>query len=76
MKKIRFKDVNEKRNYFLEKIAQNELMSRKHKKVCTTLCYIEHFLISRSLANSYIERNYFLLIDVLRQYNNMKEKNQ
>ena len=26
----------------------NELMSRKHKKVCTTLNYIQHFLISAS----------------------------
>ena len=30
--------------------------------------------ISRPLNNSYIERNYFLLIDVLREYDNMKEK--
>ena len=34
-----------KQTYFLEEIEQNELMSRKHKKVCTTLNYIEHFLI-------------------------------
>ena len=26
-----------KRNYFLVEIEENELMSRKHKKVCTTL---------------------------------------
>ena len=25
-------------------MKQNELMSRKHKKVCTTLNYIEHLL--------------------------------
>ena len=31
--------------YFLEEIKQNELMCRKHKKVCTTVNYIEHFLI-------------------------------
>ena len=37
--------INETKNYFLEEIKQNELMSRKHKKVCTTLNYIEHFLI-------------------------------
>ena len=24
---------------------QNELMTRKHKKACTTLNFIEHFLI-------------------------------
>ena len=37
--------MDETRNYFLEEIEQNELMSRKYKKVCTTLTYFEHFLI-------------------------------
>ena len=32
-------------NYFLEEIGKNELMNRKCKKVCTTLNYIEHFLV-------------------------------
>ena len=35
-------------NYFAEKIEQNELMNTKHKKVCTTLNYIEIFLILAS----------------------------
>ena len=38
------KNINETRNYFLEDIEQNELISRKHKKVCTTPNYIEYFL--------------------------------
>ena len=38
------KNINETRNYFLEDIEQNELMSRKHKKVCRTPNYIEYFL--------------------------------
>ena len=42
---FRLKNIDETRNYFLEKIKQNELMSRKHKRVCTTLTYIKHFLI-------------------------------
>ena len=29
-------------------IKQNELMSRKHKKVCATLNYIQHFFILAS----------------------------
>ena len=33
------------RNYFIEEINQNDLMNRKHKKVCTTLSYVEHLLI-------------------------------
>ena len=42
---FKLKNINETRYYFLEETEQNELMSRKHKKVCTTLNYIEHFLI-------------------------------
>ena len=42
---FRLKNIDETRYYFLEEIEQNELMSRKCKKVCTTLNYIEHFLI-------------------------------
>ena len=30
---------------FLEEIEQNELVSKKCKRVCTTPNYIEHFLI-------------------------------
>ena len=33
------------RNYLIEEINRNELMSKKHKKNCTTLNYIENFLI-------------------------------
>ena len=45
---FRLKNVYETRNYFIEEIEQNELMSKKHKKVCTTLNYIKHFLILAS----------------------------
>ena len=41
---FRLKNVDEAR-HFLEEIEQNKLMSRKHRKVCTTLYYIEHILI-------------------------------
>ena len=41
---FRLKNIDEARNYFLEEIKPNGLMSRKHKKVCTTLKYIEQFL--------------------------------
>ena len=42
---FRLKNKYEGRNYFLKKIKQNEFMSEEHKKVCTTLNYIEHVLI-------------------------------
>ena len=47
---FRLKNLNERRNYFVEDIDQNELMTKKHKKVCTTLNYIEHFLILASVV--------------------------
>ena len=43
-REFRLKKIDETRNYFLEEKDKNELMNRKHKKVCTTLNYIEHFL--------------------------------
>ena len=51
---FRLKNMDETRNYFLEEIKQNELMSRKHKNVCTTLNYIEHFLILASTIDGCI----------------------
>ena len=39
------KNVNEIINYFFEEINQNKLMSKKHKKVCRVLKYIDHSLI-------------------------------
>ena len=46
------KYIDETRNYFLEKIKQSELMSRKQKIVCATLNYIKRFLILSSACIS------------------------
>ena len=54
-----FKNIDETRNYFLEQIKQNELMSRKHKTICTTLNYIEHFLILASTITGCISISAF-----------------
>ena len=45
IQEFRLKNLEETRNYFFKEIDQNKLMSKKHKKVCTTLIYIQHFLI-------------------------------
>ena len=37
--------MDETRTYFDEEIDQSELMTNKHKNVCATLSYVEHFLI-------------------------------
>ena len=45
---FRLKNIYKTRNYLIEEINQNKLISKKHKKICTTLNYIEHFLILAS----------------------------
>ena len=42
---FRLQKIEEIRTYLLRKINQNELLSKKHKKVCPVLNYIEHLLI-------------------------------
>ena len=56
---FRLKNIDETRHYFLEEIEQNELMSRKHKKVCTTLNFIEHFIILVSTVTGCISISAF-----------------
>ena len=51
---FRLKNVDETRNYFPEEVKQNELISKNHKKVCTTLNYIEHFVILASTVTGCI----------------------
>ena len=51
---FRLKNIDETRNYFLKEIKQNELISKKQNKVCTTLNYIEHFLIFASTITGFI----------------------
>ena len=58
-KEFRLKNIDETKNYFLEKIEQNELMSRRHKKVYTILSYIEHFLILAFTNAGYISISAF-----------------
>ena len=49
---FRLKNIDEIRNYFIEEINQNELRSKKHKKGCRVLNYIEHLLIFRCVSIS------------------------
>ena len=43
----------------MEEINRHELMSKEHKKVCTTLNYIKHFLILGSTITGCVS---FLLL--------------
>ena len=40
---FKLKNLDEAKNYLIEEKYGNELISKKHKVVCTTLNYIEHF---------------------------------
>ena len=56
---FRLKNIDKTRNYFIEEIWENKLMSRKHKKVCPTLNHIEHCLY---LASAITDIFQFLLL--------------
>ena len=56
------KNIDETRNYFIEKINQNKLMSKKCKKVCMDLKYIEHLLILASAATGCVSISAFATV--------------
>ena len=42
---FRLRNIDETRNYLIEEIKRKDLMSKKHKKVCRVLNYIDHLFI-------------------------------
>ena len=48
------KKIDETKNYFLEEIKGNGLMSEKHKKVCRTLNYFDHILAFVTAISGYV----------------------
>ena len=50
------------RNYSIEEINRNELMSKKHKNVCRFLNYIDHRLIAISQLLQLLDVFPFLLL--------------
>ena len=59
----RLKNIDETRNYFLEEIKK-KIMSKKLKKACTTVNYIEHFLILASNTGWILISDFTYLISV------------
>ena len=43
--KFRLKNIDETRNWLIEEINQNELICKKHPKICRDLNYLEHLII-------------------------------
>ena len=62
---FRLKNIDETRNYLIEEINRNELMSKKHKKVCITLNYIEHFLILAFIITGFVSVSVFACLVVI-----------
>ena len=64
--KFRLKNINETRNYLVEEINQNELKSKKHKKIYRVLNYTEHLLILISAVTGSISISAFVsLVGIL-----------
>ena len=59
------KKIDEIRNYLIEEINQNEFMTRKHKKVCRVLNYIDHSLIAISLITGGVSISVFASLVVI-----------
>ena len=56
---FRLKKLDEIRNYLIEEINRNELMSRKHKKVCRVFNYIDYLLIVTSTIIGWVSISAF-----------------
>ena len=62
---FRLKNIDEIRNYLIEEINQNEFMTRKQKKVCRVLNYIDHSLIAISLITGGVSISVFASLVVI-----------
>ena len=49
----------ETRNYIFEVMKHNELISKKHKRICTTLSYIKDLVITVSTVTGYVSISAF-----------------
>ena len=56
---FRWKKVDETRNYLLDEIKHNDLMSQKYKKTCNYLNYVEHLHILASTTTGCVSISAF-----------------
>ena len=55
----RLRKLDETRNYLLDDIKHNDLMSEKYKKTCKYLNYVEHLPILASTVTGYVSISAF-----------------
>ena len=51
---FRLKEIDETKNDFIEEIKQNELLGKKHKRVCKILNYTKHLSILASTVTGHV----------------------
>ena len=56
---FRLKNIDGTIKHLIEEINQNELISKKHTKVCRVLNYIEHLLILISIVSGCVSISAF-----------------
>ena len=56
---FRLKNIHKRRNCLIEEINRNELIRKKHKKICATLNYLEYFLILPSTITGCVSNSAF-----------------
>ena len=62
---FRLRKNDETRNYLLDEIKHNDIMSEKYKKTCKHLNYVEHLLVLVSAGTSCLSISVFAsLVDV------------
>ena len=59
---FRLKRIDETRNYLIEEIKNNDLISEKYKKTCKHLNYVEHLLILVSTVTGCVSISAFASI--------------
>ena len=57
---LRSRKIDETRNYLLDEIKRNDVMSEKYKKTCTYLNYVEHLFILASAVTGCVSVSSFL----------------
>ena len=76
---FRWRKLDKTRNFFIEEIQQNHLISKKQKKVFKVLNYMKHLLILVSdinidIASSTVELKICLISAGIKKYNSIINK--
>ena len=57
---FKLREIDEKK-YFIEEMTQNEFISKRHRKICKTLNYTEHWFMLASTITGFVSISVLLL---------------